>query len=119
VDIHLVKDDGWGEPGTHCFWLNDKISGMAALDYDDVDGYGPENMSLELTAPSGSYKIYVKYFDAYPVSGDVQATVRVYDQDNDLIGTYNHTFTIDDVSDDDLVYNPAKDWYVTEWVVSP
>jgi uncharacterized protein YfaP (DUF2135 family) len=58
------------------------IPGMAELDYDDTDGYGPENISIETTAPAGSYKLL-----------------------------HTHVFTADDVSVDDE-NPEATDWVV-------
>ena len=84
------------------------IPGMAELDYDDTDGYGPENISIETTAPAGSYKLLVKYFWGEVT---VNAAVQIFDQNDALISTHTHVFTADDVSVDDE--NPeATDWVV-------
>lgn len=86
---------------------------MAELDYDDTDGWGPENMSLEETASSGSYKVLVKYY-----YGDVtvNATVDIFDQNDALISTHTHQFTASDKSEYDE-QPEATDWIVTTWIV--
>jgi uncharacterized protein YfaP (DUF2135 family) len=112
VDLHLVRNDTW-DLSNHCYYANMVIPGMAELDYDDVDGFGPENMSLEPTAPSGTYKVIVKYY-----YGDVtvNATIRIFDVNDNQISSSTHQFTADDES----VYDDAPeatDWIVTTWLV--
>jgi hypothetical protein len=109
VDIHLLRNDLWGDYDNHCYYWNDFITGMAGLDYDDVDGYGPENMSIETTAPAGNYKVLVKY---YWGEVTVNAAVQIFDQNDALISTYTHVFTADDVS----VYDESPE--ATDWVVT-
>ena len=86
---------------------------MAKLDFDDTDGWGPENMSLETTAPPGSYKVLVKYYN-----GDVtvNATVAIFDQNDALISTHTHQFKASDKSEYDE-QPEATDWIVTTWTV--
>jgi hypothetical protein len=89
VDLHLVKPGGtlfdcqddcyyadmnpdWGVAGS---FLDDPF-----LDYDDVDGYGPENTNLSEPSP-GTYLITMHYYnDSYEGfgGGPTNATVRVY-----------------------------------------
>jgi hypothetical protein len=112
VDLHLVRNDTWDD-SNHCYYYNETIAGMAGLDYDDTDGWGPENMSLETTAPSGSYKVIVKYFDGEVT---VNATVDIFDQNDALVSTSTHQFTKSDISvyDDEA---EATDWNVTTLTV--
>lgn len=112
LDLHLVKDDGWTDPNLHCFYANESIQGVT-LDYDDTDGYGPENISIEPNAPSGSYKVYVKYFSAESVTESVTATVKIF-KNGALIDTKTRAFTASQESDYDVMYEEGKDWYVYE-----
>ncbi len=74
----------------------------AYLDFDDTDGYGPENFTLEQLPASGVFKAFLRYY-----SGDVNttATVKVYQSDT-LVYTGSHTFTTYGNYDD-----PTNDWY--------
>ena len=112
VDLHLVRNDTWNN-SNHCYYFNMEIPGMVELDYDDVDGFGPENMSLETTAPSGTYKVIVKY---YWGEVTVNATVKIFDVNDNQISTSTHQFTADDVSESDEAPE-ATDWIVTTWSV--
>lgn len=116
VDLHLVKDGGWTDTN-HCYYFNDVITGMAQLDYDDVDGYGPENMSIEQDAPAGSYEIIVKYFSTEGVTSNVNATVKIFDQTDTLISTDTHVFTPSDESLYDEL-SEDTDWNVTTLTVN-
>jgi hypothetical protein len=89
VDLHLVRPGGtlfdcesdcyyanmnpdWGTQGDY---LDDPF-----LDYDDVDGFGPENTNLSEPMP-GVYKVTMHYYnDTYEGmgGGPTAATVRVY-----------------------------------------
>ena len=112
VDLHLVRNDTWDD-SNHCYYYNMEIPGMVELDYDDTDGFGPENMSLETTADSGTYKVIVKYFWGEVT---VNATVKIFDVNDNQISTSTHQFTADDESMDDEAPE-ATDWIVTTWTV--
>lgn len=112
VDLHLVRNDTWDD-SNHCYYGFEIIPDMAELDYDDTDGWGPENMSLETTAPPGSYKVIVKYFYGEVT---VNANVDIFDQNDALISTHTHQFTSSDVSSFDEEPE-ATDWIVTTWTV--
>jgi len=112
VDLHLVRPGGtlfdcesdcyyanmnpdWGVQGSY---LDDPF-----LDYDDVDGYGPENTNLSEPIP-GTYLVTMHYYnDSYEgwSGGATNATVRVYSYGN-LIGTFGPT----------LLQNTDKTWDV-------
>jgi hypothetical protein len=116
VDLHLVRDGNWDDPDDHCYYWYYYIPSTgpveAQLDFDDVDGYGPENIAIETNAPQAVYAVYVKYYSDHGVTSDVTATIKVYDSSNSLIDTLNHVFSQSDVSDNDEVYDPDADWYV-------
>lgn len=98
VDMHLVKPGGqlfdcdddcyyanmspdWGNPGDT---MDDPF-----LDYDDVDGYGPENTNISEPQP-GTYKLFMHYYnDAYEgwSGGQTNVTVRIFSYGT-LLGTF-------------------------------
>jgi len=88
LDVHLVSDTesgsffqkpfdcyfdntnpDWGEQGNT---LDDP-----AIDIDDVDGYGPEYVSLQQPLDGHVYHVYVHYYDDHGM-GSSTATVRIY-----------------------------------------
>jgi hypothetical protein len=69
----------WGAPGT--------TTDDPFLDVDDVDGFGPENINLQQTAP-GTYDVFVHYFND-PQLGTSNPTVEIH-LDGQLAGTFNH-----------------------------
>jgi len=75
----------------------------AYLDFDDTDGYGPENFTLEQLPVSGVFKAFLRYYSG---SVTTTATVKVYQSDT-LVYTGSHTFTADQANNDD----PSNDWY--------
>jgi hypothetical protein len=88
----------------HCWYSNKTGITNAFLDVDDVNGYGPENFTIE-NEVSGTYKMGLRYYSAHGVTGDVFCTVRIYKNEN-LIDTKTHTFTASQANGD----NPSNDW---------
>ena len=107
VDLHLVRNDNWGSSSDHCYWSN-KSASYTQLDYDDTDGYGPENITIEDAAAAGTYDIYVKYFSG---SVSVNATVKVFEEGT-LSNTYTHSFSSSDVNTTTSSYDSSRDWHV-------
>jgi len=77
--------DGWFDSYFDCFWFNahpnwgsfdPDISDDPALDRDDTDGAGPENMNLDIPE-NVTYRIGVHYWDDHGY-GISYATIRVY-----------------------------------------
>lgn len=89
VDMHLLRPGAaFGDCPGDCFYGNMSPDwGVAGeylddpfLDYDDVDGYGPEHMNVQ-EPQAGVYKVVIHYYaDSHEgVSGGAsKATVRVY-----------------------------------------
>ncbi|NUQ70535.1 MAG: hypothetical protein HUU17_06910 [Chthonomonadales bacterium] len=67
VDLHLNPISGSAQGLTECYWYNKVTSWGAALDVDDVDGFGPEHITAT-SLPSGRYELYVHYFSAHGVT---------------------------------------------------
>jgi len=89
VDLHLLKPNATlFDCDDDCYYANmnpdwgtqgDTIDDPF-LDYDDVDGYGPENTNLSEPQP-GTYKVAMHYYnDSYEGwgGGSTKAIVRVY-----------------------------------------
>lgn len=101
VDLHLIRPGGTlFDCESDCYYANsnpnwgDQNDTMddPFLDYDDVDGYGPENTNLSEPIP-GTYKVAMHYYnDSYEgyTGGATKVTVRVYSYGN-LLGTYGPT----------------------------
>lgn len=98
VDLHLVRPGGTlFDCKNDCYYANRSpewgVAGNVAddpfLDYDDVDGYGPENTNLS-EPEAGTYKVTMHYYnDSYEGStgGPTKVTVRIFSYGN-LLGTY-------------------------------
>lgn len=78
--------DGWFDIPFDCFWLNEQpnwgsidpsVDDNPALDRDDTDGAGPENLNLNAPEAGASYKVGVHYWNDHGF-GTSYATVRVY-----------------------------------------
>jgi hypothetical protein len=57
IDLHVSPDDGV----THCYYAN-MTAGDMVLDYDDVNGYGPEHVTVNEVTGTKTYKIKVYYY---------------------------------------------------------
>ena len=66
IDLHVSPDDGT----THCYYGN-TTAGDMVLDYDDVNGYGPEHVTVDSVTGTKTYKIKVYY---YADHNDVETT---------------------------------------------
>lgn len=74
VDIHLIDPNG-----ERTYWANSLSQIGAELDVDDLDGYGPENITLEQgEAIDGTYVVEVNFYDDEGAVGEpIYATVMV------------------------------------------
>ena len=66
VDFHLLPpgahiDDLW--TGADCFFNNQRTEWGGELDVDDVDGWGPEHITVESVSIPGTYRLFVHYYD--------------------------------------------------------
>ncbi len=69
IDLHLSPDDGT----THCYYGN-LFAGDMVLDYDDVNGYGPEHITVDKVTGTKTYKIRVYYYADHNDSDTTTAT---------------------------------------------
>lgn len=89
LDAHLVKANGY-----HLSYRNTRVltDGTGVLDRDDMDGFGPETITVARIDANGSYTFFVHNFSGEknpsgtPLSAS-KATVRVYGS-NRLIKTF-------------------------------
>ena len=96
VQISLTWDtetdvDLWlTEPNNNKIWYVSKESSTGGeLDFDNVYGYGPENIFYKNTAPSGTYKVEVNYFSGSPTVTNYNVVVKNGNQ----ITSYDGTLT--------------------------
>ena len=85
ADIHLIRGGDsrvYRDTNMDCFYRNcrEQMDWGAQLDIDDVNGYGPENITIDEPGRY-DYLIGAHYFSARPTNGGVRetiASVRVY-----------------------------------------
>jgi uncharacterized protein YfaP (DUF2135 family) len=66
VDLHLLPpgatlDDLW--TNTDCYFGNMTTEWGCELDVDDVEGYGPEHITVQSALLDGTYRLFVHYWD--------------------------------------------------------
>lgn len=106
LDAHLVKKGDY-----HISFRNMRVSadGVAKLDRDDTDGFGPETITANSVDPNGEYLFYVHDFsnqnnNSSSKLSDSKGSVKVYGKQNELLdvfkipednsGTYWNVFKI-------------------------
>ncbi|RMI14525.1 MAG: hypothetical protein D6681_05130, partial [Calditrichaeota bacterium] len=82
MDLHMINP-----AGVECFFAARNVGGME-LDVDDIDGFGPENISVIEPVP-GNYIVRVVNFTG-PGGFGTTATVRIF-KNGQLIDTQRHT----------------------------
>jgi hypothetical protein len=103
VDMHLVRPGSsiWDTNDGDCYFgerspdwgVQDDPTDDPYLDKDDVDGYGPEEINLNVAAP-GDYELYIHYFADNDL-GASTAAVQVHIAGN-LVGTFNRNLYCND-----------------------
>lgn len=78
LDLHITAPGG-----ETCYYSAKHRPGICTLDIDDTKGINPENMSVPIGAPKGSYRFSVINYSG--VSG-VSGTLKLY-QDEKLVAT--------------------------------
>jgi uncharacterized protein YfaP (DUF2135 family) len=83
VDFHLLRPNSdlnalWTI--NDCFYRNRQTSWGAELDVDDVNGYGPEHITIPQVTENGVYRLFVHYYGrGSNISTDAFVTVAVRD----------------------------------------
>jgi hypothetical protein len=81
VDLHVTDS-----LGHHAYYANKTAIPGGVLDYDDVDGFGPETFTLNTIAAGVTYTVAVHYYSDHG-TGPTTATVKVF-----LNGVLKDTF---------------------------
>ncbi|MEX0722044.1 MAG: hypothetical protein WD059_15310 [Balneolaceae bacterium] len=90
LDLHVTEPDG-----TVIYYADPQSPNTGGfLDYDDVEGYGPENIFYEQAPPSGSYQVEVVYF-----SGSVSTNYNVTVDQGGSVSTFTGTLSEDGETD--------------------
>jgi hypothetical protein len=87
VDLWLTEPDG-----NKIYYANPTSSSGGQLDYDNVTGYGPENIFFLNEAPSGEYRVEVNYFSGAPTVTNYNVVVK----NGDNVNTYSGVLETDD-----------------------
>ena len=85
LDFHLLPPganfpaDFWTT--TDCYYGNRSTSWGGFLDVDDVDGYGPEHITVPTVRDTGNYRLFVHYYSDHtsgttPTNAFVSVSVR-------------------------------------------
>ena len=100
LDLHVV--DPLGE---EIYWSDSYSSSGGYLDYDNISGYGPENVFWEEDqAPSGVYDVYVHHYDwddaDYPQTSNFEVLINAFGFTRQFSGSTTY---------DELVYVASFD----------
>ncbi|RPH31718.1 MAG: hypothetical protein EHM93_12280 [Bacteroidales bacterium] len=90
IDAHLVKSNAYHISFRNTRVLND---GTGQLDRDDMDGYGPETITISQLSPESEYTYFIYNYSAKvsrsaPPLSSSKATVWVYGN-NKLLNTFH------------------------------
>ena len=87
TDVDLWVTDPSGEA---CGWSHSSTASGLMLDFDDVDGYGPENITTSM-ASAGTYSVRVHYFSDHDSEAAIGTACTVVVRLNE--GTPDETVT--------------------------
>ncbi len=93
VDFHLLPP-GSTFPGSFwttadCYYSNRSTSWGGFLDVDDVNGYGPEHITIPTVTTQGDYRLFLHYFATHGASpGAAYVTVAVRNGPNVEFGPF-------------------------------
>ncbi|MFS4493715.1 YfaP family protein [Maribacter sp. 2308TA10-17] len=79
--------------GNKIYFANPSSSTGGFLDFDDLDGPGPENIFWQENAPLGSYLVQVHNYSS---NGASSSSYTVQTEINGLVTTYNGSISTDD-----------------------
>ncbi|MCE5323717.1 hypothetical protein LLG46_10445 [bacterium] len=76
LDLHLTPD--YAEPFStdDCYYYNKNPLWGGSLDFDDIDGFGPEHITAD-SLPDGRYRLWVDYFSQHGVTDAVAVSISV------------------------------------------
>jgi len=121
IDLHIWEPD----LNEHCYWYND-WSAHLQLDYDDVQGYGPENITpISDDVPEGIYPVAVDYYSGddagYAIDTSCFVTLRLnVGTPSEEIVQFSHMLTEVDYNDNYPVqYDTDSWWRVCDMIMQP
>lgn len=92
ADLDLYVTDPWGET---IYYYNTTSSSGGWLDFDDIDGYGPENIFWENnSAPGGYYYVEVDYYSGYSAA-NFNVTITIGSEVNSFNGYIDINETVE------------------------
>ena len=97
-DIDLWTTDPTGEK---IYYAHPNSASGGFLDFDDTNGFGPENIFWQNTAPVGSYLVQVHYYGGsggstnYDIQVEVQGDVSFYSGTLASVGDVNDVVTFE------------------------
>ena len=110
LDLHVVDPNG-----EEIYWSHAYSSSGGYLDYDNIEGYGPENVFWEDgQAPSGVYDVYVHHYDwddaGYPQSSNFEVLISAFGFTEQFSGstTFNETVFVASFDKSGLVSTVKK-----------
>lgn len=106
LDLHVV--DPFGE---EIYWEHQNSLSGGELDYDDINGYGPENVYWPKSkAPNGTYQVFVHdfYWSGNPSSANYIVLVNAFGRTKQFAGSINLEETIHIVDFDQNNLKSAK-----------
>ena len=80
------EPDPWFDEPFDCFWFNKEpnwgtfakeVDDNPGLDRDDIDGWGPENLNLNIPE-NVTYRVGVHFWDGHEFDGESLASVRIF-----------------------------------------
>lgn len=86
LDFHLLPPNyglNFLWTTTDCYYNNKTPNWGAVLDVDDVDGYGPEHITMQNYQINGDYRLFVHYYATHNVIDPTEAFVGVYTLEGD------------------------------------
>ncbi len=87
LDLHFMHPTGrWNQSPFDCYWANvepnwfdpENNDDNPSLDIDDVDGFGPENINLDIAEADTPYEVGVHFYSDRAQMGSTEATVRIF-----------------------------------------
>lgn len=95
IDLWLIEPNG-----NKIYYANKISSTGGALDFDNTVEYGPENIFYKNVAPTGTYKVQVKYYSGTPVTN-----YNVVVKNGSVVNTYEGTLSSSGQLNDVVTFN--------------
>jgi hypothetical protein len=112
IDTHLLRRAGgtpWFNDPNDCYYVTDTPSWDAPgtaddprLDIDDVNGFGPENINIDVPVTGSTYRVGIHFYDDWGNNTPTHVTVRIYCGDISIspVRTFTRTLTVGENSPD-------------------